>query len=181
MFCTWGSDTKLQPLGQLSEMCPNCTRNTVFTCYEVIEQDNVCAIPCGSNSKGKFAQCNVCGIRFAITQNYIEDPTSQNQYIPQSVSESNISQQGNADVLYDNAKKMYQYKRFEDSLASINSCLDIAPNNADYWNLRGVVLGNLQKYEEALLSFDKALELNRDDQTIMNNKQLCLKKMRTRK
>lgn len=180
MFCTWGSETQLHPLGQLSEMCPNCNRSTIFTCFELIERDHICAIPCGSNSKGKFAQCNVCGIRFTLNHTYIDDPTSQNQYIPQPQQESNISQD-NADVLYDNAKKMYKYKQFEDALISINSCLDISPNNTDYWNLRGVILANMQKYEEALLSFDKALEFNRNDPTINNNKKLCLKKMQTKK
>lgn len=181
MFCSWGSETKLQPLGQVKEMCPNCNRETVFTCYNVIEQDNICYVPCGSNSKGRFAQCNVCGIRFDISHIQIDNPSSQTHSIPQSHSESTPSPRQNAEMLYESAKKMYQYNRFEDALTNINASLDLLPSNADYWNLRGVILANTERFEEALLSFERAYELDKNDPSILKNKELCNKKLRERR
>lgn len=178
MFCSWGTETQLQPLGQLSAMCPHCRRNTFFTCFEVVEKDNVCAIPCGSKSKGKFAQCNVCGIQFAIDDTVLDEPEPRQQHIPQPKHET---QQQSVNATYENAKKMYKNKRFEDSLDCINSCLDISPDNEDYWNLRGVTLANMLKYEEALLSFDRASELSDNDPAIQKNRELCLKKLREKK
>jgi tetratricopeptide (TPR) repeat protein len=42
------------------------------------------------------------------------------------------------------------------------------------WNWKGFILGELERYEEALKCFDEALEINNKDGNIWNNKGLAL-------
>jgi tetratricopeptide (TPR) repeat protein len=180
MFCSWGSSTKTQPLGQVDEYCPHCARNTYFSCYEIKEQSNVCYIPCWSSSKGKFARCNVCGIQLRIEDSpkaQINNPTQPKKFDSQSRLQSPEEE---ASVWYDNAKRLYQSQRYEEALTNINRSIDIKPSNGDFWNTRGIILACLELHEEALLSFEKSLELDKTNMNAIKNRNLCLAQLRKR-
>ncbi|NQV39129.1 MAG: tetratricopeptide repeat protein, partial [Nitrosopumilus sp.] len=44
------------------------------------------------------------------------------------------------------------------------------PNDADVWNNKGDSLDSLGKYEEAITSYDKAIEIDPNDADVWNNK-----------
>lgn len=58
-------------------------------------------------------------------------------------------------------------KRFDDALKEINQIL-ISDGSDVYLNLKGIVLNNLSKYDEAIECFDKALKLNQSDEYQLN-------------
>jgi tetratricopeptide (TPR) repeat protein len=50
--------------------------------------------------------------------------------------------------------------------------IQLQPNNAVAWFNRGAALGNLQRYEDAIASFNKAIQIQPDfDVAIENRKQ----------
>ena len=51
---------------------------------------------------------------------------------------------------------------FIGAIASYDRALEIKPDYPDAWDIRGVTLNNLGRYEEALASSDKALEIKPD-------------------
>jgi Flp pilus assembly protein TadD len=50
--------------------------------------------------------------------------------------------------------------QFAQALPAINQALEQKPDSFKLWRTRGVVLGNLQRHEEALACFERATELN---------------------
>jgi tetratricopeptide (TPR) repeat protein len=48
--------------------------------------------------------------------------------------------------------------RYEEALASFDKAIELDPNDAWAWSLRGMALVSLGRYEEALASFDKAID-----------------------
>jgi tetratricopeptide (TPR) repeat protein len=52
---------------------------------------------------------------------------------------------------------------FDLAFQVINDMLDIDPENAQFWNSKGVLLAKVDRLEEALVSFDRSLELDPDE------------------
>ncbi|MCB9386121.1 MAG: tetratricopeptide repeat protein, partial [Bryobacterales bacterium] len=50
--------------------------------------------------------------------------------------------------------------RLDEALTSLNKALELAPNNAWAWAVRGLLLGQAERLEEALNSFDEAVAHN---------------------
>lgn len=69
---------------------------------------------------------------------------------------------GTESQLLDQALQDYQAGRFESSLEDCDRALDCDPLLADAHNLRGVVLEQLGRHEEAVDAYWTALELDRD-------------------
>lgn len=67
--------------------------------------------------------------------------------------------------LYNLASNLYKYNYNREALACLNKLIDYLPPSPEIsfvWNNRGNVLGNLNRYQEALQSYDQALELKPD-------------------
>jgi len=52
--------------------------------------------------------------------------------------------------------------------------LKIKPDDHEAWNNRGIALGNLGRYEEAIASFDEALKIKPDDPETLHYRELAL-------
>ena len=52
--------------------------------------------------------------------------------------------------------------------------MELDPTDVNAWNIRGADLANLQKYDEAIESYDKALELDPKYARVWNNRGLTL-------
>jgi superkiller protein 3 len=50
--------------------------------------------------------------------------------------------------------------------------------HAEAWLMRGVVLRNLQRYSEAIASFDKAIQITPDFQVAIENRQQALSQLK---
>ncbi len=53
-----------------------------------------------------------------------------------------------------------ELKKYEEAIIDFDKAIELNPNNAGAWALRGKAKVNLQKYEEVIVDFDKAIELN---------------------
>ncbi|MFP5273933.1 tetratricopeptide repeat protein, partial [Coleofasciculus sp.] len=54
-------------------------------------------------------------------------------------------------------------ERYQEALVSYDKVIELDPNDATAWVIRGGVLYKLERYEETLVSCDKAIELNPND------------------
>lgn len=57
-------------------------------------------------------------------------------------------------------------KRFDDALVEVNRLLENEASH-DNWNYKGIILDNLCEYDEAVECFDRALEIEKDDETLL--------------
>jgi len=54
---------------------------------------------------------------------------------------------------------LFWLKRLDKTLYCFNKCVELNPYNARYWVYKGVILYKLERFDEALDSYDEALEL----------------------
>lgn len=66
----------------------------------------------------------------------------------------------NADYFYKRAEEKFLNDDFEGSLSDLNQAIQLEPLNPAYHLTRGVCLYKCNRYEQALVNFAKALELN---------------------
>ena len=59
---------------------------------------------------------------------------------------------------------------FQLAFQVVNDMLDIDPDNAQFWNSKGVILAKLDRIEEALESFDRGLLIDQDESRIWYSK-----------
>ena len=67
------------------------------------------------------------------------------------------------DELYKKGKKQLEDGQYESALNSIESAISLNQNNPDLWNLKGIVLRSLGRYNEAVECFNKSLEIDPRD------------------
>jgi Flp pilus assembly protein TadD len=48
---------------------------------------------------------------------------------------------------------------YEEALEAINKALELAPNESNYWNRKGIILDNLGRYEGAQIAFKEESKL----------------------
>lgn len=61
----------------------------------------------------------------------------------------------------------------KDALIEINKALERCPENADFLNVKAIILQDLQRFDEALKFYDRALSITKNN-TILNNKAICI-------
>ncbi|MFH7028678.1 MAG: tetratricopeptide repeat protein [Heteroscytonema crispum UTEX LB 1556] len=61
--------------------------------------------------------------------------------------------------------------------ADFEQIIRIAPQDVDDWRGRGIALDKLQRYEEAIASFDKAIEIKPDFHEAWNNPPIVLENL----
>ena len=66
--------------------------------------------------------------------------------------------------------RLFNQKRFEDSLKAINISIDLNPNDFSAQHTRSSILLKLNKYESALEAINKAIELNPDNLQSLSDK-----------
>ena len=69
------------------------------------------------------------------------------------------------DDLVKKGKILLEDCKFEEALGFFEQALLLNQNNPELWNYKGVALRSMGRYDEALVCFNKALELDpRDNQ-----------------
>ena len=60
-------------------------------------------------------------------------------------------------------KKQLEDGQYEDALSSFERAISLNKNDPDLWNLMGIVLRSLGRYDEAVECFNKSLEIDPRD------------------
>jgi Flp pilus assembly protein TadD len=68
----------------------------------------------------------------------------------------------------------YWNNNLNKSLLYLDKAIEINPQFPEAWNSKGVALGDLGRYEDALIAFDKAIEINPQSPEAWYNKGLAL-------
>ncbi|MCL2446958.1 MAG: hypothetical protein FWD06_09365 [Oscillospiraceae bacterium] len=68
-------------------------------------------------------------------------------------------------------------RKYSDSLKYVNSAMKLNKNNADYFNLKGLVLQEKGRYLAALNSFNKAVLMEPEKEAFINNRTIILDMM----
>ncbi len=66
-------------------------------------------------------------------------------------------------ALYGKASALFKEESFEEALAVLNSMLKTRPEDLNALNLRAILYYNLHRFEEAVVDFQRASELDRDE------------------
>ena len=67
------------------------------------------------------------------------------------------------DELFQAGKKNLDNENYEDALSFFDQALELEPNNPDIWNMKGVALRSLGRYDEASECYNRSLELDPRD------------------
>ena len=67
------------------------------------------------------------------------------------------------DELSKTGKKQLEDMQYEDALNSFERAISLNQNDPDLWNLMGIVLRSLGRYDEAVECFNKSLEIDPRD------------------
>jgi Flp pilus assembly protein TadD len=67
------------------------------------------------------------------------------------------------DELSKTGKKQLEDGQYEDALNSFERAISLNQNDPDLWNLMGIVLRSLGRYDEAVECFNKSLEIDPRD------------------
>ncbi len=69
----------------------------------------------------------------------------------------------NISDLIESGKKYLDDESYDDALICFEQALSIEPANPDLWNLKGIALRSLGRYDEASFSYNKSLEIEPRD------------------
>ena len=86
----------------------------------------------------------------------------------------NASSLTNIEALEEIVNYYFESEQYGDALHFIEQLLRLVPYSADNWQRKGVILSNLGKFEDAVVCYDHALNLNPVDPEILVNKGIAL-------
>ena len=66
-------------------------------------------------------------------------------------------------ILVKSGKKYLDEGNYNNALSFFDQALSIEPTNADLWNLKGIALRSLGRYDEASDCYNKSLEIEPRD------------------
>ena len=67
------------------------------------------------------------------------------------------------DELSEIGKKQLDGGQYEDALNSFQKAISLKQNDPDLWNMKGIALRSLGRYNEAIECFNKSLEIDPRD------------------
>ncbi len=67
------------------------------------------------------------------------------------------------DELSEIGKKQLADVQYEDALNSVQKAISLKQNDPDLWNMKGIALRSLGRYNEAIECFNKLLEIDPRD------------------
>lgn len=94
---------------------------------------------------------------------------------PKNDDDANFDKQSIAQVLYREACRLNDEKRYNEALTFINVAIENENTNYKYHDHKGTILENLNRYDEARQAYDDALEIN-DNDAVNENKARMLYK-----
>jgi tetratricopeptide (TPR) repeat protein len=77
-------------------------------------------------------------------------------------------------LIIDRCKQYYEKGEYKKELDYLQQATNRYPNDFDLWNIKGMALVELKKYDEAIRCFDVAITLNPKSPTLWMNKGDCL-------
>lgn len=98
------------------------------------------------------------GIEYYNHGNYDEAHRHVNKAIEICTKEV---EKGNEEALYYRAELYWLIEEFDKSIEDLNNLIDINPDS-EYYLARGIIMEEINEYEEALKDYSSALELNND-------------------
>ena len=67
------------------------------------------------------------------------------------------------DELSKNAKKQLEDGEYQNAINSFDKAISLNQNDPDLWNMKGIALRSLGRYNEAIECFNKSLEIDPRD------------------
>ena len=68
-----------------------------------------------------------------------------------------------SDDFVESGKKDLDDGNYNEALSFFDQALSLEPNNPDFWNLKGIALRSLGRYDEASECYNKSLEIEPRD------------------
>ena len=78
-------------------------------------------------------------------------------------------------IYFNKALISYENKNYENAVFDIKKAIELNENSPDYYQLEGMILEAQEKHQEAIQSYEKAIELIDDDE----KKEQIQKKVKT--
>lgn len=76
--------------------------------------------------------------------------------------------------IYDIGWKLYESGRYLESIKCYDLCIKFCPDISNFWNCKAISQSCLNQFQEALFNYDKALEIEPNDDILIGNKVSCL-------
>lgn len=73
-----------------------------------------------------------------------------------------------AEILSREAVRLKSERRQNEALTLINLSIEHDGSNAQYYNLKGLILQDLHKFRQSVEAFDKSIELSQSEETVLN-------------
>lgn len=93
---------------------------------------------------------------------------SLDDWQPQISKSEKLSKSSVAEVLFSEASRLNGEKRHKEALALINVAIENDETVFEYYNLKGIILENLNRFKESKDSYHKALELESNEEIYEN-------------
>ncbi|WP_407391457.1 HIRAN domain-containing protein [Methanobrevibacter sp.] len=77
--------------------------------------------------------------------------------------------------LYDEALRLYENRRFREAFVLVNVAIEHDSSNYKYFNTKGLILRDLDRFSESKTAFDEALSIKMDSE-VLENKAMMLYK-----
>ncbi|NJL43415.1 MAG: tetratricopeptide repeat protein [Pseudanabaena sp. SU_2_4] len=89
----------------------------------------------------------------SILLSSLDYPVQAQTFTPERSGVILLSQTSAEDFL-DRGISLFEQKRYQEAIASLDKAVQIKPDFAEAWNNRGIALNELKRYDEAIASYN---------------------------